>query len=99
MYIVVDPPENLTVSWDRINVNEGEKPHKVYCKARAYPAATYIWMYENQTVSIGDALQIDKPMKRSSAGRYMCVAHNKHGNATVHTYVNVLCKYIHTLRG
>ncbi|XP_071450004.1 uncharacterized protein nrm [Hetaerina americana] len=48
-----------------------------------------------QTSSIvvkGKALVLNYPVPRTDGGEYICEAYNRHGNATMKTYVNVLHK-------
>lgn len=96
MYLISDPPENLTVSNQVVNVIEGNVPEKVVCSAKAYPEASYQWRREGDSdlVMKGNALILNYPVQRRNGGNYACEAYNRHGNNSVITYINVLCEYL-----
>lgn len=88
-----DPPEDIIVSDQYIQVVEGEVPPKIECRASSYPEATYIWQHGKETVLTGAVLNLDYPMERHRAGEYTCIAQNRHGNMTATSNFDVLCEY------
>ncbi|XP_065562718.1 hemicentin-1-like isoform X3 [Artemia franciscana] len=86
------PPENITISKYHVEILEGGIPEKLRCQAKAYPEATYFWTFQNETVATGEILFLDYPMSRDRTGDYSCIAQNRHGNASVSSFINVLFK-------
>lgn len=89
-----DPPENLTLSNKVVSVVEGNIPEKVLCHAKAFPEASYQWRREGESDVIvkGNALILNHPVGKRNGGNYTCEAYNRHGNNSLTTFINVLCK-------
>lgn len=54
---------------------------------------SYEWLYPNQTVTMGNTLIINDPIKRNDTGIYRCRARNKHGDRIAETLIDVQCKF------
>lgn len=53
---------------------------------------SYEWLYPNKTVTMGNTLIINDPIKRNDTGIYRCRARNKHGDRIAETVIDVQCK-------
>ncbi|XP_050742543.1 uncharacterized protein LOC108030804 isoform X3 [Drosophila biarmipes] len=85
-------PDNVTVSENIVYVQEDTIPGRVICKARANPEPSYKWLFKNETIANGNALIINKSMKRTNNGTYTCLSYNKHGNSIAKTVIEVQFK-------
>ncbi|EDV97314.1 GH16788 [Drosophila grimshawi] len=82
-------PENISVSENVVYVQEHHIPGRVICKSQANPEPSYEWLYPNKSVTIGNTLIINDPIKRNDTGIYRCRAFNKHGDRTTETVIDV----------
>lgn len=89
------PPENTTIQGNaEVVVEESAMPPKVICQSRAYPEPSFEWRQNDAVVAKGNALIVNKAMKRTDAGNYTCVAFNKHGRQSTDVFMNITCKFI-----
>ncbi|XP_070064173.1 uncharacterized protein nrm isoform X6 [Drosophila virilis] len=82
-------PNNISVSENIVYVQEHHIPGRVICKSQANPEPSYEWLYPNQTVTMGNTLIINDPIKRNDTGIYRCRARNKHGDRIAETLIDV----------
>ena len=85
-----DPPENIEISEETLQVLEGSSPEKVLCTAEAYPQANYFWKFNQETVGTDNLLFFDKGIGRHQSGQYTCIAQNRHGSSQIQTHFDVL---------
>ncbi|XP_043230345.1 hemicentin-1-like isoform X2 [Amphibalanus amphitrite] len=92
-FTVEYPPRNVTVDPAVVNVRESSTPVAVRCTSNAFPEASYVWTNDGDVVQKGDRLLLDPEgrLRRSSGGKYVCHARNKHGVLTA--TVTVLLQY------
>ncbi|XP_051861515.1 uncharacterized protein LOC117569553 isoform X6 [Drosophila albomicans] len=82
-------PDDISVSESTVYVQEHHIPGRVICKSQANPEPSYEWLYPNKTVTMGNTLIINDPIKRNDTGIYTCRAFNKHGDRTTETRIDV----------
>ena len=92
---ISDPPENLYISDEVVDVVENEAPEKVLCTAEAYPEANFMWRFHEEIIQTDNLLHFASPITRAQAGVYVCEAQNRHGKSSIVTTMNVLCEYIY----
>ena len=90
VFICVDPPHNVSVTEETVEVEEGEMMEAVMCEAEGAPRPSLYWTRAGEVVAEGDTLKFPEAVSRSDAGEYMCHAANKHGEVTTSVAVSVL---------
>ena len=90
VFIIVDPPHNVSVSEETVEVEEGEMMEAVLCEAEGAPRPSLYWTRAGEVVAEGDTLKFPAAVSRSDAGEYLCHAANKHGEVTASVDVSVL---------
>ena len=104
MYVTItpptDPPHNVQISVPRLELMEGDPigDDLIYCNALANPIANYYWTTANSDhiITIGRYLTFNgssSRVTRDHSGNYTCVVTNRHGMATQHMTITVLCKF------
>ena len=92
--MVLDPPENLTISKSVVNVVVDHIPESIICGAKAHPEPTFEWYREGSDEVQGrtDVLVFKHTFPKRSNGTYYCQVKNRHGVRNISTYINVQCK-------
>ena len=90
VFIHVDPPHNVSVTEETVEVEEGEMMEAVLCEAEGAPRPSLYWTRAGEVVAEGDTLKFPEAVSRSDAGEYLCHAANKHGEVTASVAVSVL---------
>ncbi|XP_043484947.1 hemicentin-1 isoform X4 [Leptopilina heterotoma] len=88
------PPENLTISRERINVIVDHIPEKISCSAKAYPEPQFEWYREgsNEILGTSNTLSFEYTFPKRSNGTYYCRVKNRQGVNNISTYINVQYK-------
>ncbi|XP_051156595.1 hemicentin-1 isoform X3 [Leptopilina boulardi] len=88
------PPENLTISKERINVIVDHIPEKISCSAKAYPEPQFEWYREgsNEILGTSNTLSFEYTFPKRSNGTYYCRVKNRQGVNNISTYINVQYK-------
>lgn len=84
------PPEDIEVSIAHLKVFERSVPEQIMCSASSKPPSKYMWMYNDQVISDSPLLLMNYSLGRERSGNYTCVASNRHGSASVNTYIDVI---------
>lgn len=81
IFLLLDPPENIQVSLNLIDIVEGETPEDVICSASAFPPGHYLWTVGDTVLSRSHILTFNASVTRDMAGNYSCNVRNTHGHA------------------
>ena len=63
-FVILDPPQNLTMSIDEIEANEDDQIDEIQCSAEGSPTPSYYWTFNNEVVAEGEVLVFSDPVKR-----------------------------------
>lgn len=91
--MLIDPPENTTISNTTIEIVEDNLIPKISCHGNGYPKLQYQWIRNGMVISDGSNLHLYSKMTRKDAGIYECVSRNKHGTQAVQMNVSISCKH------
>ena len=95
----IDPPENLRITPNRVDVIEHDIPPRIVCDSEALPPATYRWQafsYWDKFVEViadTQVLSMNNSIGKERSGTYTCIASNRHGESKIDVLINVLCEY------
>ena len=88
--LYTDPPENLSLTEDWLEVEEGEELEPVICAGSGSPPLSFYWTLREEVVAEGDTLTFPQPLERDQAGQYFCHGANKHQESLASLSLSVL---------
>lgn len=89
---VLDPPRDVRLTSNYVEVYEDQFATPVKCSGNGRPSLNYVWKNKNthEIVTKSETLSLG-PMTKSLAGTYTCTAWNKHGNESTNVDFYLYC--------
>ena len=92
LVLPADPPEDISLSEESLELTEGDQLEPVLCSGSGSPDISFYWTLREEVVAEGDLLTFQQPVDRAQAGNYLCHGANRHGEQVASLSLAVLYK-------